>query len=101
MSAAEQPVASRNTQLQGTPFFGDVTQQTRWRGVILSELTHPRPRGAPFHYHESSYFSLLLSGEYAEAGEPIDPMTVSFLPMGGRHDGLIGAHGAEFFTVEI
>ena len=67
----------------------------------MSELSHPRPRGVPFHAHESAYFSLLLSGDYAEAGEPFAPMTVSFLPMGGRHDGLIGPRGAEFFTIEI
>jgi len=100
MSANTQSI-TRDAQVQGTPFFGDVTRQTTWRSVILSELTHPRPRGVPFHYHESSYFSLLLSGEYAEAGEPFAPMTVSFLPMGGRHDGLIGTRGAEFFTIEI
>jgi AraC family transcriptional regulator len=94
-------ITARDVQFQGTPFFGDVTQQTRWRGVILSELAHPRPRRVPFHAHESAYFSLLLSGEYAEGGEPIAPMTVSFLPMGGRHDGLIGPRGAEFFTIEI
>src|SRR5581483_546667 len=99
MSAAA-PIA-REVQVQGTAFFGEVTQQTRWRGVLLSELSHPRPRGVPFHTHECSYFSLLLSGDYAEAGEPIAPMTVSFLPMGGRHDGLIGPRGAEFFTIEI
>jgi len=101
MSASSQNNPGRDPQVQGTSFFGDVTEQTTWRGVILSELAHPRPRGVPFHYHESSYFSLLLSGEYAEAGEPIAPMTVSFLPMGGRHDGLIGARGAQFFTIEI
>jgi AraC family transcriptional regulator len=101
MSAAGQLVPTRDVTVQGTPFFGDVTEQTRWRGVILSELSHPRPRGVPFHSHECAYFSLLLAGDYAEAGEPIAPMSVSFLPMGGRHDGLIGPGGAEFFTIEI
>jgi len=101
MAANSTPLTDRDLQVRGTPFFGDVTQQTKWSGVILSELSHPRPRGVPFHCHESSYFSLLLSGQYAEAGEPIAPMTVSFLPVGGRHDGLIGTRGAEFFTIEI
>ena len=101
MAANVKAIADTDVPIQGTPFFGDVTEQTRWRGVILSELVHPRPRDVPFHYHESAYFSLLLSGEYAEAGQPIAPMTVSFLPMGGRHDGLIGPHGARFFTIEI
>jgi len=101
MSSSGQSITTRDVQFQGTPFFGDVTQQTRWQGVILSELSHPRPREVPFHSHESAYFSLLLRGEYAEGGEPIAPMTVSFLPMGGRHDGLIGPRGAEFFTIEL
>ena len=101
MAAGVKKSGAQDDDVQGTAFYGDVTQQTRWRGVILSELSHPRPRGVPFHSHGSSYFSLVLSGDYAEANEPIPPLTVSFLPMGGRHDGLIGPRGAEFFTVEI
>jgi len=101
MATAINYVPAVEPAIAGTRFFGDVAERVNWRSVVFSKLVHPRPRNVPFHEHEHSYFSLLLRGEYAEDSQIIAPMTVSFLPMGARHDGLIGAQGAGIFTVEI
>jgi AraC family transcriptional regulator len=72
---------------------------------VVSEIVHASARQLPCHSHEAAYFSMLLSGRYAEqVGQRTHesrPFAVTFHPPNFSHRDRIGEAGARFFNVDV
>jgi AraC family transcriptional regulator len=93
-------------QLKTGQFYGRSVRKLEHRGLVLSEIEHKVGKRVPEHEHQSAYFSLMLSGGYAEtfrSGRMTDyaPLTVGYHPPRNRHLDVIGAKGARFFSIEL
>src|SRR5919108_4161527 len=91
--------------LRGGEFYSQVARRERQDGMLLSELMQPGARSIPRHEHELAYFTVVLSGHYAEneSGRTLElrPFTAIYNPSGVTHTGAIGNQGARLFTIEL
>lgn len=85
-------------------YFTGETASWRTGGAILSEVRHATAKSVPLHGHESSYFSLLLEGSYAERGANFDivyePYTLVFHAARTPHEDAMTSP-SRFFAVEL
>jgi AraC family transcriptional regulator len=92
-------------ELSAGHYIGSVTRRSDYGGAILSEIRHAHGRALPPHQHHASYFSVLISGKYAETvgSHRLDyrPFSLGFHPAGLLHRDEIGNWGARFFNIDI
>jgi AraC family transcriptional regulator len=85
-------------------YFGTRVQDRELAGFLLTDYTYQPGDRLRKHYHERSYFNLVVAGGYAETygdcHRECPAATVMFHPAGERHAEQIGAAGARVFSVE-
>lgn len=89
----------------GRQFYGAVSGREKERGLTFGEVIHCSARSVPIHTHETSYYSLIVSGGYEESCRRgriyFRPFSSALTRAGTQHDGHIPACGTRVFTVEI
>lgn len=85
-------------------YFGNRVQGRQLAGFLLTDYTYRPGDRLRQHYHERSYFNLVVAGGYAETygsrSRECPAATVMFHPAGERHAEQIGDAGARVFSVE-
>jgi AraC family transcriptional regulator len=85
-------------------YFGTRVQGRELAGFLLSDYTYRPGDRLRKHFHERSYFNLVVAGGYAETygnrRRECRAATVMFHPAGERHAEQIGGAGARVFSVE-
>ncbi|MCI0459630.1 MAG: helix-turn-helix transcriptional regulator [Gemmataceae bacterium] len=86
-------------------YFGNRVHCRELAGFLLTDHNYRPGERIRTHYHERSYFSLIVAGEYAETygnrSRECKTATVVFHPAGERHAEQIGEAGARTFNVEV
>jgi AraC family transcriptional regulator len=86
-------------------FYGEVQKRAEVAGIGLTETVYPAHARLPLHAHESSYFCLVLKGDYEEIDawrrRLCRPATLVFHPAGEAHANQFGKEGGACFNLEF
>jgi AraC family transcriptional regulator len=90
---------------EGREFYGAISGLIRRSGLEFGLVTLSGERLVPDHTHETSYYSLVVSGRYDESHRRgrvyFQPFSSALTRSGTEHDEHVAAGGVRVFTVEI
>jgi AraC family transcriptional regulator len=93
-----------DVKLTAGSYFGNRVQGRELAGFLLTDYAYRPGERLRMHYHERSYFCLVVAGGYAETygnrQRECRTATLVFHPAGERHAEHIGGSGARVFSVE-
>jgi AraC family transcriptional regulator len=106
ISTTDLPAVQGDAPLtNGRQFYGAIAGHIQDRGLTFGEVIHSAERKVPDHTHETSYYSLVISGGYDESFRRgriyFQPFSSALTRAGTKHDGRIASCGVRVFTIEI